>query len=147
MSQRQFDRRQFLGAGLVIGAAGTTLGLRAVLAQEGYGDTPEASPGATPGATPRATPGATPAGAAVTVEAGSFFFDPEQFTIPANTPTVIEVTNVSDTEHTFTIEPLEIDVEVHAGETKTVTVDASPGDYTYICTYHPERMTGTLIVE
>ena len=145
MSPRQFDRRQFLGAGLVVGAAGATLGLRAVLAQEGgdHGGTPEASPVASPGATPQATP----AGAAVTVEAGSFFFDPEQFTIPANTPTVIEVTNVSDTEHTFTIEPLGIDVEVHAGETKTVTVDASPGDYTYICTYHPERMTGTLIVE
>ncbi len=104
------------------------------------------------GEVPAGTPAAagSPVGASsamTTVETVSFAFQPAQFTIPAGSDVQVTVTNPSDVEHTFTIEELGINVEVHPGETKTVTINAQPGEYTYICKYHPDRMTGTLIVQ
>lgn len=52
--------------------------------------------------------------------------------------------------HTFTIEELGVDLRVPVSAEMTVTFDAAPGEYTFICDIpgHPEAgMEGTLLVE
>jgi plastocyanin len=50
--------------------------------------------------------------------------------------------------HTFTIEDLDIDVEIPALKSRRVDLEAAPGTYAYICTVPGhESMTGTLIIE
>jgi plastocyanin len=99
-------------------------------------------------ASPEASPEATEAaGAAVTVEADSFYFEPQQFSIPANTDVQVEVFNEADIPHTFTIEEIGIDVELQPDERQSVSINAAPGQYTYICTFHPDRMQGMMTVE
>lgn len=52
--------------------------------------------------------------------------------------------------HTFTIEELGVDLRVPVSAEMTVTFDAAPGEYTFICAIpgHPEAgMEGTLLVE
>ena len=57
----------------------------------------------------------------------------------------VEVHNVSDQGHTFTIDELDINVAVAPGETKYITIPNQTGTYTFYCVIHRQRgMTGTL---
>jgi uncharacterized cupredoxin-like copper-binding protein len=156
MSQSTYDRRKVLGAGLVVGTIGTTLGIRAVLAHEGgdHESTPEASPEATPGATPGATPSASPAAAAteeVTVEMVDIDFNPNEFSIPADTDVMIISPNNGQLQHDFHIEDTDYATELaDPGETVSVSVNLAVGEYVYYCSVPGHReagMEGTLTVE
>ncbi len=145
----------FMGVGVpkMFGGTAKTNGMMA-FSLGGQEGTPAAGTPTLPEASP--SPAAEGAGtpvtgaavdAAVTIETVSFAFQPDRFTIPADTETVIAVTNPSDVEHTFTVDELGINVEVHPGETKTATVNAPAGEHSFYCEYHPDRMTGTMTVQ
>ena len=62
---------------------------------------------------------------------------------------IVTFTLIAETEfHTFTVPELEIDVEMNAGETKTLTYTFDkPGEFELICTSHElQGMTGSITV-
>ena len=70
--------------------------------------------------------------------------------IPANTDVTVMVPNAGAAPHTFVIEALGIKIEMAAGETKEVVINAPAGTYEYICDVpgHEEAgMVGTLTVQ
>jgi plastocyanin len=57
------------------------------------------------------------------------------------------VVNEDRSSHTLTSEKDDFDeVLVQGGADGTFTAPTEPGEYAYVCTYHPE-MTGTLVVK
>ena len=77
---------------------------------------------------------------------GVYGFDPPSFFVRAREPLVL--TLQSETEsHTFTIDPLEIDESIPAGEAREVELTfAQSGSYTFACSIHPQ-MTGVVHVQ
>src|SRR5699024_3219022 len=127
----RIDRRTFVSVGAV-GLAGSILGLRAAVALDK--STPEASP--------FATPGATPAGpkTELTVKMGEFYYDPNEFTIPANTDVTIHLKNAGDIAHTFNIDHNhnDTDPKVHSGNVLAggehdITINLDAGDWYFYC--------------
>lgn len=57
------------------------------------------------------------------------------------------VDNEDQTLHTFTIEELDVDLDIPASKSARVTFDAEPGEYEFFCEPHKEDMKGTLTVE
>jgi plastocyanin len=57
----------------------------------------------------------------------------------------IELDNMDSVTHTFTVEGQSLDKTINSGEDTSVTVDLSPGSYSFHCKIHPS-MTGTLTV-
>jgi plastocyanin len=57
------------------------------------------------------------------------------------------VENKDATLHTFTIEELDVDLDIPASKSARVTFDAEPGEYEFFCEPHEEDMKGTLTVE
>ena len=87
---------------------------------------------------------------AQTVTAFDIYFEPKEVTIPANTDVTFTIPNDGVTAHDFSIDALNIHVDIAPGETKTVVVNAPPGSYEYYCNVpgHKEAgMVGTLIAE
>jgi plastocyanin len=114
------------------------------------------TPAPTPSSSPGATPGGSP-GQSVTlkVTAAGIAFDTASLEAPANTPFKIElVNNDAGVPHNVAIHegsPTGRELwrgELFAGvETRTYEVPALPaGTYGFICTAHPNVMTGTLTV-
>ena len=149
MFQTRIDRRTLLSVG-TIGVSASALGLRAVLAHEGedHGGTPAATPGATPSASPAATPSAAEQ---VTVEMVDIDFNPNEFSIPADTDVLIECPNTGQLQHDFNIEDTDYGTELaDPGQTVSVTVNLAAGEYIYYCSVPGHReagMEGTLTVE
>jgi len=120
--------------------------------------TPPATP--TPAPTPSSSPGATPGGSpgqsvTLKVTAAGIAFDTASLEAPANTPFKIElVNNDAGVPHNVAIHegsPTGRELwrgELFAGvDTRTYEVPALPaGTYGFICTAHPNVMTGTLTV-
>ena len=79
---------------------------------------------------------------------GEYRFDPAEFTFTEGQEVTFAI--VAETEfHTFTVDELEIDVEIEAGETEmfTYTFD-KPGTYELICIPHQAQgMVGEIVVE
>jgi len=108
---------------------------------EGGGATPVASPTGQSGEA-----GAT----SVEVDMVDLAFDPKEITIAANTDVTINAVNKGALPHTFTIPDVADTGEVASGESKTITVNLPPGEYTFDCAVpgHKEAgMVGTLIVK
>ena len=57
------------------------------------------------------------------------------------------VDNNDGTTHTFTIEELDVDLEIPGGKAARVTFEAEQGSYEFICTPHEEDMAGNISVE
>ncbi|MDF2857802.1 MAG: cytochrome oxidase subunit periplasmic domain protein [Neobacillus sp.] len=76
-------------------------------------------------------------------------FNPKVITIPSGTPTTLLLKNKGIKEHTFTVQALNIDVEVQPGKEKTIIMKPDkPGTYELICRYHlKEGMVGQVIVK
>jgi cytochrome c len=129
--------------------------------QEGEGA--ETAGAGTPAATPAmgeadATPdpGASPetgtvgTGDEITVESVDIDFNPNEFTIPANTDVTVHLPNNGAAPHNFSIEELGIDVDIAPGEEQTITINAPAGTYEYFCDVpgHSEAgMVGTMTVQ
>lgn len=56
------------------------------------------------------------------------------------------VDNKDTALHTFTVEGLDVDLQVPGGTTARVTFDATAGSYDFICVPHSDMMKGTLEV-
>lgn len=57
------------------------------------------------------------------------------------------VDNEDPTLHTFTIEELDVDLEIPASKSARVTFEAEPGEYEFFCEPHKEDMKGTLTID
>jgi len=101
------------------------------------------------------TPGATPggenaAGAPIEVASYDIYFEPDGFTIPANTDVVVSLPNYGAALHNFAIDELGIDVDIQPGATEQVTINAPAGEYEYSCNVPGHKqagMVGVLTVE
>ena len=83
-----------------------------------------------------------------TVESHDIFFTPTEIEIPSDTEITILLPNLGAAPHNFSIDELDISVDIAPGETKEVTINAPEGEYEYYCNVpgHKEAgMVGTLI--
>ena len=104
------------------------------------------------GASGSPAPEATP-GTAFTIVARNIAFDTRAIVVPADTPFTIEFRNedaagvphdvdVRKTDKTTVVQDQEI---INGGATATYSYDGLPaGDYVFICSIHPQLMTGTI---
>jgi uncharacterized cupredoxin-like copper-binding protein len=98
----------------------------------------------------RATPTAR-AEMSLEIELNDIFFDPQELTIPANTPVTLTLVNKGAAPHTFDVPALNIHTgELASGASVTVSISAPPGTYEFYCDVpgHKEAgMVGVLRVE
>jgi len=82
-------------------------------------------------------------GSSVTLTAEDFSFEPG--TLTAGTSDTIELSNEGESPHNLQAEEADLDEDVDAGETVSIDLaDVEPGTYDFICSFHPDDMTGTL---
>jgi uncharacterized cupredoxin-like copper-binding protein len=82
--------------------------------------------------------------------AKDIFFEPKEVTIAANTDVTVTLPNEGAAAHNFSIDELNIDVDIAPGATEQVVINAPPGEYEFYCNVpgHKEAgMVGTLTVE
>jgi len=103
---------------------------------------PEGTPGATATATTTASSSGTPeAHLCVSIDMFDIYFKPNVVTIPADTPVEIVLPNKGAALHNFSItdhnnkglKNLNIKVNVDAGKTGSVVVNAPAGNYYFFC--------------
>lgn len=85
-------------------------------------------------------------GKTVKVEADDFAFKPTDIELDPGSAT-LEVQNAGQVEHNITVEGLDVNKDLEAGETTKVAVDAKAGTYEFHCKYHPTQMKGTITVK
>ena len=84
-----------------------------------------------------------------TIESHDIFFQPTEVEIPANQDVKILLPNLGAAPHNFSIDELGISVDLPAGATEEVTINAPAGEYEFYCNVpgHKEAgMVGTLVV-
>ncbi|MBW3632425.1 MAG: cupredoxin domain-containing protein [Chloroflexi bacterium] len=107
--------------------------------------TPSAASPVANGATPVATEVLTAAdfaiiSNAITLRLTASGFMPQAFQYAVGHEVDATLVNTDDQEHTFTIDELDIDIAIPAGETRLVTIPpAAYGDYTYHSTAPGDR--------
>jgi uncharacterized cupredoxin-like copper-binding protein len=95
--------------------------------------TPTAGTPTATASAPAATPEACPSAAAVTIELVDIAFKPKEATLPTGGPATLTIHNNGLALHNFSIDALDISVDLGPGESETVTIDAPAGDYDYYC--------------
>jgi plastocyanin len=102
-------------------------------------DEPETSNGDGGGGSTSAT--------SIELTASDFSFDQDSIDVEPGNEIEVTLINEDDTEHTFSIEDPEVEIEAHAGETATGTFTApDEGSLEFFCEYHPDRMRGEITV-
>ena len=77
-------------------------------------------------------------------------FEPNQLSLPADTPTTVALTNQGAALHNFTIDELGLSVDVEAGASGQAEINDPAGTYTFYCNVPGHReagMEGTLTVK
>lgn len=103
------------------------------------GGTPTASPEASPVATPAASPAAVDLGPSTQIIVGEITIEitddaiiPRHFESAVGRDITITVVNAGNQPHNFTIEELDIDIDLDPGDEQTVEIEQPPiGDYRY----------------
>ena len=83
-----------------------------------------------------------------TIESHDILFVPTEIDVPSDTEVTLLLPNLGAAPHNFSIDALDVSVDIAAGETKEVTFTAPEGEYEYYCNIpgHKEAgMVGTLI--
>ncbi|MBA2598015.1 MAG: cupredoxin domain-containing protein [Chloroflexia bacterium] len=83
-----------------------------------------------------------------TVESYDIYFEPKEIEVPSDTEITILLPNLGASLHNFSIDALDISVDIAPGATEEVTFTAPEGEYEYYCNVpgHKEAgMVGTLI--
>jgi plastocyanin len=111
----------------------------------------DAGPAASPAVNSTPCPAASP-GSRSDVEVTSYdiYFEPKEVTIPADTDVTFILPNKGVTLHNFSIDELDIDVDIEPGATEETVINAPAGEYEYYCNVPGHKqagMVGTLIVE
>lgn len=84
----------------------------------------------------------------IKMTAANFKFDPKTFTAHSGHEVALTFVNEDDTEHSFTIDELDFEVEAEGGDEATATFKPTDaGKLEFYCKYHPDSMTGTITVE
>jgi len=81
---------------------------------------------------------------------GDIFFEPTEHTIVADTDVTFMLPNEGLAPHNFSIDELEIDIDIAPGAEEDVVINAAAGEYEYYCNVPGHReagMVGTLTVE
>lgn len=112
----------------------------AVTAACGGGSDDDAGDGGSPTQTSR------PEAQEFEMSAADFAFSPDAIELEPGQSLDIQLTNDGEALHTFTLDELNIDVEVQPGDEVDVPLTASePGQFTFYCRFHDSQgMTGTL---
>ncbi len=72
-------------------------------------------------------------------ELTDYRFDPTTFTgFGTIDPITFELNNSSTNEHTFTVDALDIDTVIPAGDTALVSFSAETGDFEFYCRFHKD---------
>lgn len=93
---------------------------------------------------------AAPAADSPVITMHDIYFEPADFTIPANTPVKVSLPNDGAAPHDFSIDALGISVTVNPGDTGEVEINAPAGEYDFYCNIpgHKEAgMVGKLTVQ
>ena len=99
-----------------------------------------------PSPSPSASPSAAPSSNGRTILVQGLAFTPDDASFAKGTTITLDNSRSSE-DHTFTVNGTKIDVVLHSGETKKVTLKLSPGTYIFVCTYHEfAGMTGQLTI-
>jgi plastocyanin len=73
------------------------------------------------------------------IELDDFYFEPTTIKAPGDSTASIELVNEGDQAHTFTIDDLDVDETLEAGESKDVTVELGTETiYEFYCRFHVE---------
>lgn len=83
---------------------------------------------------------------ALSISASDFEFSTESLTADGTEDITVVFTNDDGAPHSFTIDELDVDIDVSGGSSDSATFSAEPGTYEYYCTYHG-TMRGTLEVQ
>lgn len=86
---------------------------------------------------------ADPVASTHVVMPGPWVFEPAAIRVTPGADVTFE--NRGGATHSVTIEPLGIDLDVSPGQSVQVRFD-EPGDYDYVCKYHPPDMRGRVLV-
>lgn len=154
ISTLRIDRRHFLRTATVAGGAA------AILAGSGFaargsassvlGSLTTSTPAASPGASPAASPVASPAASGVEIGMIDIAYEVKEFSIPANTDSVVTLVNNGFLQHNFVIDELGLESPMYnGGDSGTVTINAPAGTYEYYCSVPGHReagMVGSLTV-
>jgi plastocyanin len=84
-------------------------------------------------------------GGGLQITASGTAYDPESLTAPAG-DIEVSLTNEDGIAHTFTIDDLDVDLEVDGDSSDSVSFSAEAGTFEYNCRFH-SQMTGDLTVE
>ncbi len=87
-------------------------------------------------------------GTPIAITATDFAFSETTISLDQGESVVLTLQNDGAAEHSFTSEELGVDVEAHAGESAegTFTVPDADATFAFFCRYHPDQMTGEVIV-
>lgn len=147
---RRYDRRQFLGFGVmsIAGAGALAIARQGGSAHDDHGQgggTPQASSAASPAASPVADDGG------FVIHTVDLAFQPTALTIPAGTAVTLRIENLGVIPHDVTIDQLGVKSDVLSrGQSTTVIINAVPGSYAFYCSVPGHKqagMTGMLTVE
>ena len=123
-----------MGRWRMLVATGMAVGLIAVLAGCGKGETASGEVRSGPAAA---------GGVRLVMEDDRF--QPEVLEVPAGSPVTVEVRNDGNKNHNFTIDSLGVSTgPMHHGEVKTVRFTAPKGTTEFICTWH-KGMVGRIV--
>jgi uncharacterized cupredoxin-like copper-binding protein len=110
----------------------------------------EATAEASPAATAEEPAAAEEAAEPVEIISHDIFFDPNEFSIPADIDVAVSLPNEGVTLHNFSIDALGIDVDIDPGATEETVINAPAGTYEFYCNVPGHKaagMFGTLTVE
>ncbi len=86
----------------------------------------------------------------VTIESYDIYFDPDRVVIPAGVDIPFTLPNLGATLHNFSIDELDLSVDIEPGASETTTIHVPAGRYAYYCNVpgHKEAgMAGILIAQ
>ncbi len=76
------------------------------------------------------------------VTSQDIYFDPKEFSIPADADVMLSLVNAGAAPHNFSIDALKISQDQAPGETHEVPVKAAAGDYEYYCNVPGHKEAG-----
>lgn len=88
--------------------------------------------------------------AAVEVVSYDIYFEPEEFTIPADTDATVTLPNEGVALHNFSVDELDVSVDIAPGATEEAVINAPAGEYEFYCNIPGHKaagMYGTMTVE
>jgi plastocyanin len=91
----------------------------------------------------------TASGGSISIQAGDFAFTPTFVKAPAGSMLTVNLKNVGQNEHTFTIDSAHVDKTLPIGASMTVTVTVpSSGSLNFYCRFHRGTgMQGAIVAE